>query len=594
MWPTNANRAAFRAVMDPARDGDDPDDPANTIQEAHSFFRQVVRAWSRTDQPDAEELVRRFDALRIALTGQLTVVSINLEPGDNAQVIFETLNARGTPLLAMDLVKNALFYRAAAAELDTDALHDGTWQPQLGDEYWREEHRQGRLKRPRAELFLMHWLAMKLGRIVPATELFASFRSEILDRTAPEDVCALIEELCADAAIVRSFDAQPVGSPEARFFAALDTSTVLPVALLLFRTTEVAPEQRRRALGAIESWLVRRMLLGLSSKNYNKTSADLLAAARRQPATMDQQIIEELASSPAATTTWPNDVALTRMLVTRSMYGWVAQRRLVMVLSAIELERRRKNNKMEGVFTLPEKLTLEHLLPQKWREHWTADSEELELARDAAIHRFGNLTLTNGPLNSSLSNSAWATKAPALHTHSLLALNAEVSALPVWDVEQINRRGYALAQEICALWPSAAGFGAADPERFPELEEILEDAVAAAAASAGTSPTGTSVSVAPLLEAGFVDEGETLSSARAGVRATVVVLADGRLACGPETFETPSAAAVHCAGTTAENGWTFWTAERDGERVALRDIRAQYLAAEPGGADDRRDLRRRF
>lgn len=171
-------------------------------------------------------------------------------------MIFETLNARGAPLLAMDLVKNALFYRASLAELDTDALHDGAWQPQLGDDYWRLEKRQGRLRRPRAELFLMHWLAMKLGRIVPATELFSEFRTEILDKTEPAAVGDLIKELCADAAVVRSFDNQPTGSLEERFFAtldALDTSTVLPVALLLFRTAGVSPDQRQRALSAIES-----------------------------------------------------------------------------------------------------------------------------------------------------------------------------------------------------------------------------------------------------------------------------------------------------------------------------------------------------
>src|SRR4051794_36555956 len=247
VWPTNANRAAFRAVMSPDVGNAGPDDPTNTIHEAHAFFRQSARAWSRAGHPDDDELIKRFDSLRIALSSLVNLVSINLEPGDNAQVIFETLNARGTPLLAMDLVKNALFYRASLAELDTDALHDGSWQPELGDDYWREEKRQGRLRRPRAELFLMHWLAMKLGRIVPATELFSEFRTEILDKTDPSAVGELIKELCADAAIVRSFDDQRAGSLEARFFStldALDTSTVLPVALLLFRASEVSPEQR--------------------------------------------------------------------------------------------------------------------------------------------------------------------------------------------------------------------------------------------------------------------------------------------------------------------------------------------------------------
>jgi uncharacterized protein with ParB-like and HNH nuclease domain len=72
------------------------------------------------------------------LSGLLQVVSINLEPGDNPQVIFETLNARGTPLLAMDLVKNAVFYRAQRAGADVDHLNSSVWEPELGQEYWRQ------------------------------------------------------------------------------------------------------------------------------------------------------------------------------------------------------------------------------------------------------------------------------------------------------------------------------------------------------------------------------------------------------------------------------------------------------------------------
>ena len=98
--------------------------------------------------------------------------------------------------------------------------------------------------------------------------------------------------------------------------------------------------------------------------------------------------------------------------------------------------------------------------------------EELEAARDAVIHRLGNLTLTSGALNSSLSNNAWSVKGPGLHSHSLLMLNAEVSALPQWDVDDINRRSYALAEEVCRLWPSASGFGTGRAETVP-LWQIL-------------------------------------------------------------------------------------------------------------------------
>ena len=112
-------------------------------------------------------------------------MSINLEPGDNAQVIFETLNARGTPLLAMDLVKNALFYARHRPASTPIRYMTRSGSRELGAAYWRVDKRQGRLNRPRAELFLMHWLAMKLGRVVAATELFTEFRAHILDKTPP-------------------------------------------------------------------------------------------------------------------------------------------------------------------------------------------------------------------------------------------------------------------------------------------------------------------------------------------------------------------------------------------------------------------------
>lgn len=599
VWPTNANRAAFRAVMAP--DGAAQTTaavPANTIQEAFTFFSTQARKWSRGEGSDLQTVTERFDALRVALTSLLNLVSINLEPGDNAQVIFETLNARGTPLLAMDLVKNALFYRAAAAGEDTDALHDNDWLPQLGDDYWREERRQGRLKRPRAELFLMHWLSMKLGRIVPATELFSEFRGQILDKAQPGEIGALIRELCADAAVMRSFDDQPPGSPEARFFStldSLDTSTVIPVALALFKSSELAVEQRRRALSAMESWLVRRMLAGLTSKNYNKTSADLLQAIRRHPEQADEQIVQELAASSSAISVWPDDATIARMAVTRPMYGWIAQPRLVMVLSAIELARRQTNNKIETVLTLPPKLTLEHLMPQKWREAWSdpglddEDARDAELVRDAVVHRLGNLTLTSGPLNSSLSNNAWTVKAPALRNHSLLALNSEVSALPSWDVDDIHRRGYALAGEICAIWPSPSSFGVGDVDELPPLEQLLSDAAVVAAAPSGAS----GVQLATLLAAGFLEDGEMLTAARGGITATATVTGEGKLTCGGQTFDTLSAAAVHAAGTTSENGWTFWLAERDDEQVTLKDIRTQF-AGSSGRDSDRHQMRRRY
>lgn len=85
------NPVAFRAVMSPHAGESEVDDPANTIHEAHAFFRQVARAWSHRGIPATTRLVKRFNGLR-TLGSLLNLVSTNVERG-NAQLIFEPVTA---------------------------------------------------------------------------------------------------------------------------------------------------------------------------------------------------------------------------------------------------------------------------------------------------------------------------------------------------------------------------------------------------------------------------------------------------------------------------------------------------------------------
>ena len=77
--------------------------------EAHAYFVEAIRqlgprATRRTRSP-------RRPGCRAGPGDQryLRAVVIHLDPGDNAQGIFETLNHRGAPLLAADLIKNLVF-----------------------------------------------------------------------------------------------------------------------------------------------------------------------------------------------------------------------------------------------------------------------------------------------------------------------------------------------------------------------------------------------------------------------------------------------------------------------------------------------------
>ncbi|EHR63454.1 DUF262 domain-containing protein [Saccharomonospora cyanea] len=458
VWPTNANREAFVAVM--SADGPPPgrrDDPSNLIDEAFDYFTTQIGNYLRggdDEDPDDRPVSERAEQLRITLCDLLKVVSITLEPGDNAQVIFETLNARGTPLLSLDLVKNAVFRLATNQSHDTDALYEHVWRPQLDDDYWRQKRRQGRLNRPTGELFLMHWLTMRLGNVIPATELFATFNKRVL--TGGVDAKALINELCSDAAVMRSFDEFPAESPEGRFFARLtllDAGTVLPIVLLLFRSPEVSTHRRRRALHMLESWLARRALMRMTAKNYNRLIPTLVGKLKENLEHADDALHAGLAGSAAMVSRWPDDEELRDFLMTRDVYGTVSQPRIVMALAAVEESLRAEKSEH-----LPSdrKLTLEHLLPQDWKTHWPlpdSASPSGEDARAARLHRLGNLTIVTHPLNAAMSNSDWKTKRAALNQHSVLLLNSRLSRREEWNEEAIDERGEWLAQRLIDIWP---------------------------------------------------------------------------------------------------------------------------------------------
>jgi hypothetical protein len=465
VWPTNANRSAFHAVMS---EGGPPeereDDPNNRIDEAYTFFYESIHAWA-TDVED-EQRDRRLRLLRITLCDLLKVVSITLEPEDNAQVIFETLNARGAPLLALDLVKNAVFHEAAKQGLETDGLYESVWKPEFDDpdddEYWRTMRRQGRLNRPIGELFLTHWLTMKLRRVVPATELFSTFRVNILSSVPPPQMAELIPEIRRDAHTMRSFDHQEPGSIEATFFErldTLDTATPLPLVLFLFREPALSVDRRRRGLRMIESWLIRRMILGLTTKNYNQQIPVLIARVAESPDRADEIILEELRTGVGQISKWPRDEDVRTFLLTRNIYGYHRPKRIVMLLRAVEMAL--YSSKVEAV-SVPRDLSVEHVMPQKWADNWplpaapTADEAvEAENVRNGKLHQIGNLTLVTRAHNTALSNAAWKAKQQELNLHSKLLLNGRlIHDYPdTFDEAAIDARSAFLAQRMTEIWP---------------------------------------------------------------------------------------------------------------------------------------------
>ena len=489
LWPTQLDRSQFVDVVSAGSHAELMQrhplrrrpyarsfDPRPRMVEAYFYFYEQLVSFfigTEAEPPQGADvpLPTRVDECWLALRNALQVVEIDLQHGDDAQVIFETLNARGEPLLPADLLRNFIFLRAARRGEPQEALYKQYWAG-FDDPFWRVEVKQGRLLRPRSDLFLQHFLASRLTADIPVRHLFVEYKFWI-ERQAP--FSSVKDELVCLARQGRDFRRIIAPAKDdllydlVTFLDAFDVRTCYPLLLTLL-DIGLSDSQWKNVSRVLESYLLRRALCGLTTKNYNRVFLGLTRTLRREGVTPEQlgKLLREQSGDSAE---WPSDDKFAEAWRTTHAYQVLSNPKIVHVLK--RLSDTYVTGKMEGVSVNGE-LTVEHILPQHWLAKWplpdgsqglstealwaaAKDDPKADMTRKrhAALQTIGNLTILTQGLNSSVSNSEWGAKKPELLQHSLLPINQQLHAADVWDEAAIAKRGEDLLSRALKLWPRA-------------------------------------------------------------------------------------------------------------------------------------------
>lgn len=156
---TNRDRASFDEVMqsDPPIAYSHLHHSSSLLAKGHRFFSEQIEMWLSAGHP--ADSTKHAETLTTVLTRALQLVVIDLRPDEDSQEIFETLNARGTPLTAADLVKNFVFQRLTAEGVDTQKAYSREWP--FETTFWEKELSVGRYFITRSSLFLNQWLGSR-------------------------------------------------------------------------------------------------------------------------------------------------------------------------------------------------------------------------------------------------------------------------------------------------------------------------------------------------------------------------------------------------------------------------------------------------
>lgn len=463
VWPTNVDRVHFQRVMEarsPVELKHIYDRPLHTkrldqpILDAYLYFYESISAWAEEVPEQRDE---RLSLLIDAIRNHVGLVVIDVGKEEDAQVIFETLNARGTPLLPSDLVKNHLFHHAEQDGENLDLLYKEFWQPfEEGKNYWREEIGRGHAKRARIDLFLQNFLSLRIRDEVPVSHLYATFR----ETTRPDtgSARAQLQLLRRYADIFQSFGQFPEGTQLGIFFRRLDAlelGTTYPFLMELFAQHGFRGTEVIQTLGMLESFLVRRLVCQLNTRSYGRFFIDLIDSLDGPLESLPERIRGALLKSSAETGRWPDDEEFRSAWLSAPLYKTMLRSRLRMLLEALDTE---LASEFGESYVLREKLTIEHLLPQQWRAQWRLPegaTAEMVATRDQLLHTLGNLTLVSNKLNPLLSNGAWPGKIAYIRQHANLNLNRELCNRweNQWDESHIRERGNALFDIASNLWP---------------------------------------------------------------------------------------------------------------------------------------------
>ena len=501
------------------------------------------------------------------------MVVIDLTADENAQEIFETLNARGAQLTAADLIKNFIFQRLTESGVDVEAAYEQYWK-EFETGFWETEISAGRLRHQRSSMFLNHWLIAKTGEEILAREVFHRFKTyadfdsgvsmiELLDSSTTPARCTETSSALPDSSLALStgWGCSPTApalwkaKPSSHSYCSCSTRT----------RPRFPADQLTKALEVVESWLVRRMLVRATTKSYAQVFAELITHVRKTGRQSAGDVIEDyLEHQPGTNSYWPDNDEVRAELRTLAAYRRLSRARLRMVLEAIEDHERGWRGPATGLGgerVARGKYAIEHVMPRRWQAHWALAEGQTAADRDPFIDTIGNLTLLTGRLNSKVSNGPWSGpdgKYDALHSHDVLMLNRRLleQAKDGWDDERIRARTEQLVDVITEVWPV--------PEGHKSRTERIE-----------RRPM-RKVELADLMAAGLLEEGATLYARRRRVaERTATVLSDGTLDVDGVRYSTPSGASRAVSGTN-ENGWWFWLVDPKSKR-SLHDLWREYV-----------------
>lgn len=406
------------------------------ISKAYRFFEVQMALPGPDDEPLDLAL------LESVIVSKLAIVDITAQHGDNVHRIFESLNATGVGLTQADLLRNYMFMLLPTRD---KVVYEEVWRPM--QELLGADNLEGLarvdLRRRGIDVRDDDVYRAQQARLQPIEHDEAEIEAQIRDLAVRARHYKRI--------LLPDEEEHPGVRRGLQFLSRWRATTAHPLVMYLYELREegrLDVDEMAEILLNLESFLIRRLLVGVSTKNLNRIFVQIVGQLRQMDPPLIDAVRYQLSTERKF---WASDDEIRTAAVSRPFYyyGRAEQRRMVLE----RLEESYGHKELAELSTLS--LSVEHILPQSLSAEWitelTEAGDDAEAVHRELVHTLGNLTLS--AYNSELSNLPFERK-QQIYGDSHLSLNKVLVERPRWGREEILARAAELAERAITIWPA--------------------------------------------------------------------------------------------------------------------------------------------
>ena len=402
-----------------------PTNPSSILVKNYNFFENNLK------KVNLKTLHTGIEKLRI--------VSVALDPVDDPQKIFESLNSTGVSLSQADLIRNYVLMNL-----------EPTFQKRLYENYWFPmEQFFGNEYAKRFDPFMRDYLTLSMKQIPSRAAVYEKFKEHYPVNDNSEQLEEIVKEISRHAKYYVDMVLLTERNPELRkCFADIEelrAEVSYPFLLEVcddYNQGLIKQADIIKVLRLVESYVFRRSVCDVSTSVMNKLFAALMNEVDKN------NYLESLNNAFLDMRTYkryPTDTEFKEAFINKNVYNF--NRRDYLLRKLENCERSKEPIEVSSY-------TVEHVMPQNLTEAWQQElGEDFQRIHQRWLHKIGNLTLTG--YNPEYSNLTFKEKRDMPKKglrYSPLHLNQSFANTEQWNEDTIIARAEKLAEKACKVW----------------------------------------------------------------------------------------------------------------------------------------------